>query len=107
MQKIMFYCQYLTGMGHLVRSTEIVRHLAKHFQVYFINGGPSIDGFVAPKDVEFINLPALWLEGGTFQIPEGCESVEAVKAQRKRLLIETFERLQPDCLITEFDSHVQ
>ncbi len=25
MKKIMFYCQYLSGMGHLVRSTEIVR----------------------------------------------------------------------------------
>lgn len=102
MQKIMFYCQYLTGMGHLVRSTEIVRHLAKHFQVYFINGGPPIEGFAMPSEVACIDLPALWLEGGKFQIPVGCKDVESVKQRRRDLLIETFDRLQPDCLITEF-----
>ena len=102
MQKIMFYCQYLTGMGHLVRSTEIVRNLAKYFQVYFINGGPPIDGFEVPPQVELISLPALWLEDGKFQIPERCSSVEAVKESRKNLLIEAFDRVKPDCLITEF-----
>ena len=102
MQKIMFYCQYLSGMGHLVRSTEIVRNLAKHFQVYFINGGPPIEGFEIPPQVELISLPALWLEDGKFQIPEGCSSVEAVKERRKNLLIEAFDRVKPDCLITEF-----
>ena len=102
MQKIMFYCQYLTGMGHLVRSTEIVRQLAKHFQVYFVNGGPPIEGFAIPPEVECIDLHALWLEDGKFQIPVGCKDIESVKAQRRDLLIATFDRLQPDCLITEF-----
>jgi len=102
MQKIMFYCQYLTGMGHLVRSTEIVRSLAKHFQVYFINGGPPIDGFEVPSEVELISLPALWLEDGKFEIPAGYASVETVKDCRKTLLLEAFDRVQPDCLITEF-----
>ncbi len=103
MQKIMFYCQYLTGMGHLVRSTEIVRQLAEKFAVYFVNGGPPIEGFVLPDGVECIdNLPALWLEAGRFQIPEECGSVESVKAQRQQALLATFDRLQPDCLITEF-----
>ncbi len=102
MQKIMFYCQYLTGMGHLVRSTEIARNLAKYFQVYFLNGGPTITGFEMPAEIELISLPALWLEDGKFQIPGDCSSVEAVKESRKNLLIETFDRIQPDCLITEF-----
>ena len=102
MKKIMFYCQYLTGMGHLVRSTEIVRSLAKHFHVYFINGGPPIDGFELPSEVELISLPALWLEDGKFEIPAGYASVETVKDCRKTLLLEAFERVQPDCLITEF-----
>ncbi len=55
----MFYCQYLTGMGHLVRSTEIVRSLAEKFQVYFINGGPIVEGFEIPKNVESFFLPSL------------------------------------------------
>ncbi|WP_235596030.1 glycosyltransferase family protein [Mastigocoleus testarum] len=98
----MFYCQYLTGMGHLVRSTEIVRSLAEKFQVYFINGGPIVEGFKIPKNVESILLPSLWLEKGKFQISEGCQSVEQVKEIRKNQLINAFERIRPDCLITEF-----
>ena len=69
MKKIMFYCQYLSGIGHLVRSTEIVRSLVKDFQVYFINGGPPIEGFEMPPQVEMITLPALWLEDGKGSIP--------------------------------------
>ncbi len=102
MKKIMFYCQYLTGMGHLVRSTEIVRALAKDFEVYFINGGPPVAGFEILLQVELINFPALWLEDGKFQIPADCSSVEKVKELRKDLLIEAFDRVKPDCLITEF-----
>jgi predicted glycosyltransferase len=102
MQKIMFYCQYLSGIGHLVRSTEIVRSLVKHFQVYFINGGPAIAGFEMPSEVELIKLPALWLEDGKFTVGDSSPSVESVKEIRKNLLISEFDRIKPDCLITEF-----
>jgi predicted glycosyltransferase len=101
MKKIMFYCQYLSGMGHLVRSTEIVRNLVKDFQVYFINGGPEIAGFEIPPQVELIRLPALWLEEGKFTVGDN-RSVEEVKEIRKNLLISEFNRIKPDCLITEF-----
>ncbi|MBW4667503.1 MAG: glycosyl transferase [Cyanomargarita calcarea GSE-NOS-MK-12-04C] len=102
MKKIMFYCQYLSGMGHLVRSSEIVRSLVKDFQVYFINGGPKIEGFEMPPEVELIRLPALWLEDGKFTVGDGALSVEEVKEIRKNQLISEFDRIQPDCLITEF-----
>ncbi|GAB1540065.1 glycosyltransferase [Scytonema sp. NUACC21] len=102
MKKILFYCQYLTGMGHLVRSTEIVRSLVKEFKVYFINGGPPIEGFKIPTGVEAIHLPSLWLEDGKFQIADGCQSIEEVKQTRKNQLIDVCAQIQPDCLITEF-----
>jgi predicted glycosyltransferase len=102
MKKIMFYCQYLSGMGHLVRSSEIVRSLVKDFQVYFINGGPTIQGFKMPSQIELIRLPALWLENGKFTVGDSSLSVEEVKKIRKNQLIEAFEQIQPDCLITEF-----
>lgn len=97
----MFYCQYLSGIGHLVRSTEIVRSLVKEFQVYFINGGPPIEGFEMPPQVETITLPALWLEDGNFTVADNC-NVEDIKEIRKNQLIAAFDRIQPDCLITEF-----
>lgn len=101
MKKIMFYCQYLTGMGHLVRSTEIVRSLVNEFKVYFVNGGPPIEEFEIPANVELISLPALWIEDGKFAVAENL-TVEEVKESRKNQLISVFDQFQPDCLITEF-----
>lgn len=102
MKKILFYCQYLSGMGHLIRSTEIVRSLVKNFQVYFINGGPAIEGFELPPEVKSIQLPALWLEDGEFRIADSCKTVEYIQEIRKNQLVNIFEKVQPDCLITEF-----
>jgi predicted glycosyltransferase len=102
MKKILFYCQYLSGMGHLVRSAEIVRSLSEYFQVYFITGGPTIQGFELPTQVEIIRLPALWLEDGKFTVGDNPFSVEEVKEARKNILIAECDRIKPDCLITEF-----
>jgi predicted glycosyltransferase len=101
-KKILFYCQYLTGMGHLVRSTEIVRHLVKKFEVCFINGGPAIPGFEMPPEVELVTLPPLWIENGELQVTEGFNTIEEVKESRREQLINLCDRFQPDCLITEF-----
>jgi spore coat polysaccharide biosynthesis predicted glycosyltransferase SpsG len=40
--KIIFYCQYVWGMGHLFRSLELVRALAGH-DVVLIAGGRKVD----------------------------------------------------------------
>ena len=101
MKKIIFYCQYLSGIGHLVRSTEIVRSLVKNFQVYFVNGGPPIAGFEMPPQVKLIEVPAIWLEDGEFRVADTL-SVESVQELRKNQLINIIEQVQPDCLITEF-----
>ena len=102
MKKILFYCQYLTGMGHLVRSTEIVRSLVKDFKVCFINGGPGVEGFDIPPAVDEVKLPAIWIENGKLKAAEGSQGIEAVKENRKNQLIALFDRFQPDCLVTEF-----
>ncbi|MEL6910875.1 MAG: glycosyl transferase, partial [Cyanobacteria bacterium J06598_4] len=59
MQKIMFYCQHILGMGHLIRSVEIVKGLIPDFQICFINGGKVIDEFQFPTEIEVINIPAV------------------------------------------------
>ena len=102
MKKILFYCQYLTGMGHLVRSTEIVRSLVKDFKVCFINGGPSVEGFEIPSSVDVVKLPAIWIENGKLKAAAGSQSIEEVKESRKNQLIAVFDQFQPDCLVTEF-----
>ena len=101
MQKIMFYCQYLAGMGHLVRSTEIIRSLVKDFDVCFINGGQVVPGFELPPPVNVIHLPAVWEDDTELKPVDSSQSIETVKENRKNILLNTFEQFAPDCLITE------
>lgn len=101
MKKIMFYCQYLAGMGHLVRSTEIIRSLVNQFQVCFVNGGQPIDGFEFPAGVEVLHLPPILEEAGQLQAVDSSDSIDAVKTARKNHLLHIFDRVQPDCLIIE------
>lgn len=99
--KIMFYCQYLAGMGHLVRSTEIIRCLVKDFQVCFVNGGQPIAGFEFPSGVEIVDLPALLEEDGKLKAADNSQSIDDTKERRQQTLLNVFEQFQPDCLITE------
>jgi predicted glycosyltransferase len=103
MKKIMFYCQHIVGMGHLIRSTEIIRGLVSDFQVCLINGGEIIDEFPLPASVEVVNIPAIktdaqWKE---LQPVDNSLSLEEVKLRRTEQISNLFERLQPDILILE------
>jgi predicted glycosyltransferase len=100
MKKIMFYCQYLAGMGHLVRSTEVSRALTDKFQVCFVNGGQPIAEFKFPSELEVQSLPPILEEEGKLKSTNGS-SIEAVKTARKNQLLEIFDQFQPDCLIIE------
>ncbi|MEM8805623.1 MAG: glycosyltransferase [Cyanobacteria bacterium P01_G01_bin.38] len=101
MKKIMIYCQHLAGMGHLVRSAEIIRNLVKDFRVCFINGGQPVPQFELPTDAEVIYLPGLWQDGKTLRPVEESKSLDEVKLERQQKLLGAFERFGPDCLITE------
>ncbi|WP_051077146.1 glycosyltransferase family protein [Scytonema hofmannii] len=101
MKKIMFYCQNLWGLGHLVRSTEIIRSLVKDFKVCLIDGGEIVQGFEIPSEAEVVHLPALWLENRQLKAVDSSQNLEEVKELRKNQLLKVYEQFQPDCLITE------
>jgi predicted glycosyltransferase len=108
MKKILFYCQNLLGMGHLVRTTEIIRALVQEFEVCLIDGGQPITGFDLPSAVKIIHLPALQVAvsatlevGKDLTVVGNSLSLEEVKESRKQTILETFDWFQPDCVITE------
>ena len=101
MKKIMFYSQHLAGIGHLVRSTEIVRSLAQQFQVYFIHGGQAVPGFQLPVGIREVRLPGLYMEGPVLKVVDNSQALEQVQEQRQALLLAAFDSICPDCLITE------
>lgn len=101
MQRVMLYCQYLSGMGHLVRTTQFAQALAARFEPTVIIGGPRVDGFEPPEGVEIVYLPPLWLEDGSFRVAGGND-VERVKRARREALIDLFDADRPSIVITEF-----
>lgn len=101
MKKIMLYCQHLAGMGHLVRSTEIIRSLVKDFKVCFVNGGQPVPEFALPPEVEVVYLPGLWQDGDAIKPVDEAYSLEEAQARRQQRLLAAFNWFEPDCLMTE------
>ncbi|WP_299413567.1 glycosyltransferase [Acaryochloris sp. IP29b_bin.148] len=103
MKKLMFYCQHILGMGHLIRSMEIVRGLVNDFEICFINGGEVIQNFQVPQDVTVVNLPAIKTDTEFRELRpvDASLSLEAVQETRKDLLLNQIETFQPDVLMVE------
>ncbi|MCC6537431.1 MAG: glycosyl transferase [Bryobacterales bacterium] len=94
--RLLFYCQHVLGMGHLVRSREIVRALGD-FDVWFLNGGEPVDGFAFPAGVEVVQLPPIRSDAA-FQ---AIDASEAVKAERRAMLLGLLGRVEPDVVVME------
>jgi len=99
--KISYYCQHVLGIGHLHRSLEICRAIAKEHQVVLILGGP--DARITFSSINIFHLPGLKMDR-EFQSLIPCtpgSSLEDVRRKRKNLLISHFRDYQPEVFITE------
>lgn len=101
-KRVLFYCQSLLGIGHLVRSRELLFAL-RDFEVCFLYGGEEVPGYDWPVWVEVIYLPALRSDAAFEKlfVVDGQATLAEVKAQRKALLQATFDRFAPDILLIE------
>ncbi len=102
-KRVMFYCQHILGMGHLVRSTEVVRALAEEFEVLFVLGGEIPLGFRTPGDVQIVQLPPIKSDSDftRLQACDATETLEDTKQLRREMLLGLFDAYQPDVLVTE------
>ena len=103
MKRLLFYCQHILGIGHLIRSMEIIKGLTDEFQVCFLNGGEAIADFPVPPNVEVVQLPPLKTDNefSELHLPEGFDSLEAVFATRTQQMLTVLQRFQPDVLMVE------
>src|SRR6266403_5682203 len=101
--RIMFYCQHVLGIGHLVRSAEIVRQLARESHVLLVTGGEIPDGFRLPENIDTLQLPPL-KTSPDFSSLRPCDfsrSLEETRAMRRTLVLQAFNDFNPDVLVTE------
>lgn len=100
---LLFYCQHSLGLGHLARSLMLAGALVADFDVVLLNGGRLPAGTRVPAGVEVVNLPPLGHDTTLHQLVshDPTMSVEQAKANRQRLVIETFERARPQVVLIE------
>jgi len=103
-KRAMFYCQSVLGMGHLIRSAEIVRGLADNgFEVSFLNGGEMAGGLELPSSIAVVNLPPIKSDAEFREIyaADGSRHLEEIKEARRRRILAEFARFRPQVLIIE------
>lgn len=99
---LLFHCQHSLGIGHLTRSFALAAALRAHFRVVFLNGGPLPPGLPVPAGIERIDLPPLGMDDGhTLVSRDGRADVEAVRAERRRLVLQAATSLRPAVLLVE------
>ena len=103
MKKIMFYCQHVLGLGHFVRSLEILRGLAEYeTTIHFINGGKPLPELEFPSSVKVIQLPPIQSNSDFTEIrTDGIQNIDEIKEIRKVKLLDEFETFRPDLVIIE------
>ncbi|THI84091.1 MAG: hypothetical protein CAF41_013370 [Nitrospira sp. CG24A] len=101
-KRILIYCQHVLGMGHLVRSLEIVRALTD-WDVTFLNGGDLCPGMEFPPQTKIVNLPPIKSESDfkTIIAAEHGQDLDVVKRTRASRLQAEFARIQPDVFLIE------
>ena len=101
-KRVLMYCQHVLGMGHLVRSLEIVRALTD-WDVTFLNGGDLCPGMAFPPQTEVVNLSPIKSESDfkTILAAEKGQDLEAVKRIRASRIQAEFARIQPDVFLIE------
>ncbi len=102
--RILFYVQHLLGIGHLARASRIAAALAERgAAVTMVTGGLPVAGF-PPEGVARVALPPVVASDGGFLGLADADGhpVDAAFLDRRRdLLIDTFNRLTPDVVVTE------
>ena len=99
--KVIFYCQYVWGMGHLFRSIELVRALAGH-DVVLVAGGREVD-VKLPGHVTLVRLPGLYMDEQftTLISEDDAKKVDDIQRARKEILFSLLEKHQPDVFMIE------
>lgn len=101
-KRVLFYCQSLLGIGHFIRSRELLFAL-RDFEVCFLYGGEFVPGFELPAWVEVVYMPAIKSDAGfeKLYVVDSHESLPEVQERRKELLLGAFDRFAPDVLLIE------
>ena len=98
--RILVYCQHVLGIGHLVRTFEILKALQGH-QITLLLGGSEIN-LAPPEHVSIVQLPPLMMDAtfSTLSTATG-EPLEGIKKKRQQIISDCLSTVRPDILLIE------
>lgn len=101
--RVLIHCQYVYGIGHLVRTIELAKGLSSEFEVFVLNGGEQVSNFEIPKTVTVIQLPAIYKEESQSKLTPIDSSITLHECFKKRSekIYASIKKMTPDLIITE------
>lgn len=101
--KIIIHCQYVYGLGHLVRALHLAQGLTRYFDVYFLNGGETVKNFNIDESIKFIQLPAIYKKEDSSELSSVSDELTLAECFeiRNQVILETIQKVKPDVVITE------
>jgi predicted glycosyltransferase len=99
---LLLYCQHSLGLGHLKRSWALAERLSSQFRVILVSGGAPPGDLAPPPGIDVIELPALAQDAdGRLVVLNGAGSLEDVRRERARLLVQTYLQVRPAVVVIE------
>jgi predicted glycosyltransferase len=100
--RLLFYCQHSVGLGHLVRSVNLVDGLARDFDVTLLNGGPWPADLPQPTGVDVVHLPALGLDADYALVSRDARyTVDEAVGLRRSMIQDAFHTTAPEVVLVE------
>ncbi len=103
-RSILFYVQYLLGIGHLQRSRHIANALAREgWAVTLVCGGAPVAELAADPSIRVVQLPPIRARDARFQLEgsAGRPIDDALREARRAALLAAFAGARPDAVIIE------
>ena len=96
--------QHSWGIGHLIRSSAIATAFIPISHVTMFAGGRPIEGYSAPLDVDFVQLPSIRRSiAGEMPVPDDSRfALAEIEQIRSDVLTDSYRRTKPRIVIFEY-----
>jgi predicted glycosyltransferase len=101
--KVLIHCQYVYGLGHLIRALQLAKGLLSDYDVHFLSGGEAVDGISIDYKINFVQLDALYKEEDKNYLSSVDENLTTVECltNRAKVIEELIYQIRPSVIITE------
>ena len=101
--KVLIHCQYVYGLGHLIRALQLAKGLLSDFDVYFLSGGESVKGVAINPKINFIQLDSIYKKEDSSKLSSVDKNftIDECLSNREKVIHELIQNILPDVILTE------